>query len=1310
MKLEKTLIEMVGHFTPSRASEWLRFLFSSFETDAEPIAVDATKNESAYFAEARRLGWVARLPETDSAAAANKPLVVVAVRMKGDLTERTSRLVQFAFAKKAIQNAIARAGRGIHGLPTQGLFFFYDADGYFRISLVSGEADGRKLKYNSAKRQSFYVDPTAANNILRRRLGDPITTFAELKNAFSVEQLTKEFYGRLFEWYTWALAPRTGVTFPNDLADEKDDRKFNHEAIIRLITRLMFTWFIRQKIPVLKELFERDGLDETLKGNRGKGRFNPDSMEDDNYYRCILQNLFFATFNCPQTGKGKLLRRWINVDLDERGDGRGLSDDFNVTTVYRYRNEFRNPDAFLERMRGVPFLNCALFDCLDKAERKQDGGRKLYFDGFSSKIKRQAHVPNGLFFKEGRGIIDLFNGYEFTIDENSADDADVALDPELLGKVFENLLGAFNPETQETARKATGSFYTPREIVDYMVEESLKNYLKGKLQKTVGRDDPIAPQSVGSRVPRDLDAALDDLFDRTKAAEGERTMFSRKDEEALLNALYDCKVLDPACGSGAFPMGVLHCMVRLLARLDPDSVSIRERLIARYRADKDSVDPTETASDRRERLAELEKCLDEGQHYPDYARKLYLIENCIYGVDIQPIATQISKLRFFISLLCDQFRTSFNGEENNYGLLALPNLEAKFVCANTLISLPETSGEFDLTTSGVREAREKLKINRHRIFGARSTGTKEKYKKRDLEIRDEIREAVTNVLAKPDESVIAASTLRISELLKERKAYETPRMVKQLKKIAKPLHQFSLFDTLSPVNGKQELEKEVEVLVDENESKRRSIDSQISIERMKIAAEQEKTNASNVSAAQNYAALVAGWDPFDQNASSEFFDPEWMFNISDGFDVVIGNPPYVLIGKDEYKQKYGDGFHYQSGKIDLYRLFIEKAFTSLSKRGKGVVSFITPNTFLTIPSCVALRKYIIERNSLKRIVNFTNDVFEGVSVNSVVFVALNSLPQDNYEIAVSANGDWMHQYGIRLCDCANNGYAIKIFASSIHACIIEKMRQYAPFAEWDAEVCLGLQPYHNSIHSKKQMEERFLHSDHQKNKDYLPELSGRDIPKYGVPKGRGIWLNYGAELYMKPDMRFFSGKRIVLREIPSETLIATLAKEKLLVNKSCYIIRLKEVGLYSYLLGILNSRALGFWVSNEGDKANQNLFPRITMATIKRLPIPRPDLGNGETRSGVTIQTQISALVDKVLAVKARESDADTSSLETEIDQLVYKLYGLTDDEIAIVEGKSETDQEPQDETARRSAASPRRRRQSPVPASSESTDDEVLE
>ena len=1297
MKLEKTLVEMVGHFTPARASDWLRILFSSFETDAEPIAVDATKNESAYFAEARRIGWVAHLPEIDSAEATNKPLVVVAVKMKGDLTERTSRLVQFAFAKKVIQNAIARGGRGIHGLPTQGLFFFYDADGYFRISLVHGEADGRKLKYNSAKRQSFYVDPTAANNILRRRLGDAIKTFAELKNAFSVEQLTKEFYGRLFEWYTWALAPGTGVTFPNDLADEKDNRKYNHEAIIRLITRLMFTWFIRQKIPALKGLFVREGLDEILKGNRGKGKFDPDSMEDDNYYRCILQNLFFATFNCPQSGKGKLLRRWIDAKQDENGDGWGLSNDFNVTTVYRYRNEFKNPDAFLEDMRSVPFLNCALFDCLDKAERKQDGGRKLYFDGFSTKIKRQAHVPNGLFFKEGCGLIDLFNGYEFTIDENSADDADVALDPELLGKVFENLLGAFNPETQETARKATGSFYTPREIVDYMVEESLKNYLKGRLPETT----------------RDIDAKLDDLFDRTKAAEGERTLFSRKDEETLLDALYDCKVLDPACGSGAFPMGVLHCMVRLLARLDPDSISIRERLIARYRVDKDSVDPTETAEDRRERLAELEKCLDEGQHYPDYARKLYLIENCIYGVDIQPIATQISKLRFFISLLCDQFRTSFNGEDANYGLLALPNLEAKFVCANTLISLPETSGELDLTASGVMDARQRLKINRHRIFGARSTGTKEKYKKRDLEIRDEIRDAVVNALARPDESIIAASTLRISELLKERKNFEMPRMVKQRKKVAKPLQQFSLFDALSPVKGKQEFEEEIEVLVDENESKRQSIDLQISIERMKIAAEQEKANTSNVTAAEAYAALVAGWDPFDQNASSGFFDPEWMFNITNGFDVVIGNPPYGLVNKrqnkgvsivvdDDILCHYKEASEYEEargrGSLNIYRLFVQKSLNLLAE--EGVCIEIFPLAFAGDLSAARLRQFVFSKyralsfDAFPERDNPQKRVFEAAKM-SVCILAVRNAPSDG-DMRMRINLD-------RFID--GGGGCFLVAANAFQKLDPEYMR--LPIAgEMDYQILLKVR---NNAHrlievgrcATGEMDMTFAKTAFTTNSKFPEMLRGAGVGRYEIreelSQGEHLFIDESKIANPEKIATLKSHERLIMQGITGVNeqwrLKATLAKDVYCANSTNYIAGLDNI---HFLLGLFNSKLMNYFFAKFSTNSNVNGYE------VDELPLI-PSATPAE-------QEALSSLVDLILAAKEKDSNADTSAFEAEIDQLVYQLYGLTGEEIAIVEGRNETKQEPQGENARRPTASPRRRKQATTPAPPEPTDDEVLE
>ena len=514
---ERLLVEMIERFSVKRAVDWLHVKFSSFDTsNAQELPADATKNERDYFSEARLLGYVANFSAGKSNDE-NKPVLVAAIKMRKDLIERTSRLVQFNYAKKVLQNAVSKGAQGVSGLPSQGLFFFYDKDGYFRLSLVTGDVEKRRFKFNEAKRQSFYIEPDAANNIVKRRLTPPIRNFAALKEVFSVEQLTKEFYTKLFDWYTWAMSPEVGVGFPNDLDNDKDDRKYNNEAIIRMITRLMFTWFIRQRNLVPSILFDRDALQEVLK------KFDPDSMEEDNYYRAILQNLFFATFNCPQAGKGRLTRRWINADVNASGNGIGLSNDYRVTTVYRYKNEFKKPDEFLELMRKVPFLNCALFDCLDKVEREVDGGRKLYFDGFSTKKKRQAYVPNGLFFDKERGIINLFNLFEFTVNENNADDSDVALDPELLGKVFENLLGAFSPETQETARKATGSFYTPREIVDYMVEESLKNYLKTKVPSA---DDP----------------RLNDLFDKSKAAEGAETLFSANERGDILNALYNCKI------------------------------------------------------------------------------------------------------------------------------------------------------------------------------------------------------------------------------------------------------------------------------------------------------------------------------------------------------------------------------------------------------------------------------------------------------------------------------------------------------------------------------------------------------------------------------------------------------------------------------------------------------------------------------------------------------------------------------------------------------------------------------------------------
>jgi hypothetical protein len=189
---------------------------------------------------------------------------------------------------------------------------------------------------------------------------------------------------------------------------------------------------------------------------------------------------------------------------------------------------------------------------------------------------------------------------------------------------------------------------------------------------------------------------------------------------------------------------------------------------------------------------------------------------------------------------------------------------------------------------------------------------------------------------------------------------------------------------------------------------------------------------------------------------------------------------------------------------------------------------------------------------------------------------------------------------------------------------------------------------------------------------------------------------------MKPEMRFFEGERIILREIPASTLMATLATEKMLVNKSCYIIRIEDGHqAYCYLLGMLNSRAVGFWIANEGDKAKQNLFPRITMAAIKRLPIP--------TASWNEACKTIAVLVDRILAAKKANPAADISALESEIDALVYQLYGLTEEEIKVVEGKDKVGQEAA-VTAAAGPAPSRKRSRAAKQAESDEEEDEVLE
>jgi adenine-specific DNA-methyltransferase len=246
---------------------------------------------------------------------------------------------------------------------------------------------------------------------------------------------------------------------------------------------------------------------------------------------------------------------------------------YDVNNLYRYEALFRDePDAALAHFADIPFLNGGLFECLDRTEDGTD--KKRYLDGFSRNAKKRPHVPDRLFFDSGEtadlstaygdtkrkaervtGLITILNRYKFTIVENTPIDQEIALDPELLGKVFENLLASYNEETKTTARKQTGSFYTPRPIVDYMVDESLKAHLTRALVEKARMKEP------------DARAGLDLLFAYTEKEHA----FTPAEVATLIAAIDALKILDPACGSGAFPMGVLHKLVYILGKLDPDN-------------------------------------------------------------------------------------------------------------------------------------------------------------------------------------------------------------------------------------------------------------------------------------------------------------------------------------------------------------------------------------------------------------------------------------------------------------------------------------------------------------------------------------------------------------------------------------------------------------------------------------------------------------------------------------------------------------------------------------------------------------------
>ncbi len=827
-----------------------------------------------------------------------------------------------------------------------------------------------------------------------------------------------------------------------------------------------------------------------------------------NYYHSILEPLFFELMNTP-------IKDRKSVTIPEAGN--------------------------------VPFLNGGLFEPHEN-------------DFYKPSLINVLKIPDKWF----TDFFTVLEQYNFTIDENSTVDADVSVDPEMLGRIFENLLAEVNPVTGETARKATGSYYTPRTIVDYMVEQSLKQYL---LTKTSLSEDKITTLLSYDDNPQEFNPA---------------------EKEAVVKASKEIRIIDPACGSGAFPMGILHRMLLVLERVDPKLEIWRRQ----YLSTLDSI-VRQT----------VEKNVKRGNWV--YIRKLMIIRDSIYGVDIQPIAVEIAKLRCFLSLVVDELVLD---DEENRGIEPLPNLEFKFLAANTLIGLPIKINDFGaFDTKGLTE---ELRGIRKEYLTA-SGNRKEQMKRDFLNVQAELREKIDWALPSSQSQVLAV------------------------------------------------------------------------------------------------------WDPFSYE-SNGWFNPDWMFGIEGGFDVVIANPPYLkhesLIEK-EYLKKHYESYH---GMADIYTYFIEKGFSILHKH--GTLSYIVSNRFSHTNYGRNLRRFLGARNLISLINLNGVAVFENANVDTLIIISTNHSPS-NKDVLVcniehSIRDTSLNEHIKYYADhCARSNFVEN--AWSFEANRILEIRSKMENNNrglcklGNIRINRGITTGLNSVFIiDEQKRKEIIRTDSASTKIIRPILKGEhirrwclkwadshliytetdiDIEKYpGVLRylyefrddledvyeakhGKKAWYELrGCKYYSE-----FEKEKIVYTRLSSINSFAISTDGEFCVDSAGIIVTDDN----KYYCAILNSTLIYFYFKlvsviwgKDGIKWFGNGFDNI----------PIHEIDSGDSRE-VIIHDQIVISVDNILAI-TKEPDyltnpakqARVKELEGQIDQMVYELYGLTPEEIAVVEGKDE--------------------------------------
>ena len=995
-----------------------------------------------------------------------------------------------------------------------------------------------KEEFTPARRYSFLVGKNESSHTAQSCFVDILINdihnlkLSEVEEAFNIEKVTKEFYEKYRNLFLQVKDTLDEIV----KEDEEIRKEFQEKGVNvvdfskKLLGQIVFLYFLQKKgwfgVPRGKDWGEGDK--KFL-----RNLFDIAKKENRNYFNKFLEPLFYEALRLE-----------------------------------------RPKDYYAQFNCRIPFLNGGLFDPLND------------YDWQDTDIE----IPNEIFSNNhntkegdtGDGILDVFDRYNFTVKEDEPLEKEVAIDPEMLGKVFENLL-----EVKD--RKSKGTYYTPREIVHYMCQQSLINYLytevnsnqksrtkEEKIQmKLLGKPDPIQQSLMtekGSNIisKEDIEKLIkygdttieNDNHVATKGEETKTYSFKlpeniHKNAEIIDEALKNIRVCDPAIGSGAFPVGMMNEIIHARNALT-SYLSLRE--------------------------AEAMK-----QSRTIYNFKRHAIQNCLYGVDIDPGAVEIAKLRLWLSLIVD--------EEDIDQIKPLPNLDYKIVCGNSLLGV-------------------KRNLENWKLFA------------------------------------------KLEEL--------------------KPL-----FFNETNVHKKQEYKKQIDELI---------------------------------------SVITNGHKDFD----FEVYFSE-VFHEKNGFDVVIANPPYVEHKKLKgFSTIFKSKFKTYSGTTDLYVYFYEIAINILKL--EGVLTFISSNKFIRTSYGAKLRG-LLANNRIHQIINFTKvQVFDALVASCVMIVSKGEKNKnalfsdiDNMFIEYNSLSDFIRKHHIKvetlnlnkniwqleneiklalkekieqgsirikeiktiniyrgvttgynpafiiddekrkklISEDKSNTLIIKplLQGRNIRKWIFNKSNEYLIFIPWHFPLHLDDEITGASKKAEKALQEEYTSLFYHLKK-FKKELSERNKDETGIRYEWYTLQRYAASYYPE-----FEKEKIIWGLTADKWAFAYDDKRHYLPSNG-YILTSTKVPI-KYILALLNSKLMKFYFGFIGIMTAGGAFT-LKHQTISEFPIKE---------ISIIKQKLFISLVDKILAITKDddylvnfEKQDQVRNYERQINEMVYKLYGLTEEEIKVIE------------------------------------------